>query len=45
MMVEENDNLPENTILEELDKGYLFNNKIIRPAMVKISKKSKKNNN
>ncbi|MHA1147265.1 MAG: nucleotide exchange factor GrpE [Promethearchaeota archaeon] len=43
LMVEENDELPENTIIEELDKGYLFNNKVLRPAKVKISKQSNKN--
>jgi molecular chaperone GrpE len=40
MMVEERDDLPENTIIEELDKGYYFNNNVLRPAKVKISKKS-----
>lgn len=34
------DDLPENTITEELEKGYYLNNKILRPAKVKISKKS-----
>ncbi|MFX1388958.1 MAG: nucleotide exchange factor GrpE [Promethearchaeota archaeon] len=42
IMIEENkDDLPENTILEELTKGYYYKDKILRPAMVKISKKSK----
>jgi len=40
MMVEEQDDIPENTIIEEMDKGYYFNNKVLRPAKVKISKKS-----
>ncbi len=42
MMVEESsdDNLPENTILEELDKGYYYKDKVLKPARVKISKKS-----
>ncbi len=40
MMVEERDNLPENTIIEEIEKGYFFNNKVLRPAKVKISKNS-----
>jgi len=40
LMVEDGkDNLPENTILEELDKGYYINNKILRPSKVRISKK------
>ncbi len=45
IMVEEGrDGLPENTIIEDLEKGYYFNNKILRPAKVKISKKSKLEN-
>jgi molecular chaperone GrpE len=45
MMVEEGrDDLPENTIVEVLDKGYFLNNKVLRPAKVKISKKSKLQN-
>jgi molecular chaperone GrpE len=38
LIVEENGELPENTIIEELNKGYYLNNKILRPAGVKISK-------
>jgi molecular chaperone GrpE len=38
LMVEENEKLPENTIIEELNKGYYLNNKILRPSGVKISK-------
>jgi len=38
LMVEENERLPENTIIEELNKGYYLNNKILKPAGVKISK-------
>jgi len=38
LLVEENDNLPENTILEEIDQGYYLNNKVLKPAGVKISK-------
>jgi molecular chaperone GrpE len=38
---EERDDLPDNTIIEVLDKGYFLNNKVLRPAKVKISKKSK----
>lgn len=30
---------PENTVLEELEKGYMLNENVIRPAKVKISKK------
>jgi molecular chaperone GrpE len=42
VIVEEGQNdLPENTILEEITKGYYFKDKVLRPAKVKISKKSK----
>ena len=42
MMIEEGrDDLPENTIVEVLDKGYFLKSKVLRPAKVKISKKSK----
>jgi molecular chaperone GrpE len=42
IIVEEGrDDLPENTILEEMTKGYYIKEKILRPAKVKISKKSK----
>ena len=44
MVEEERDDLPENTILEELEKGYYFNNNVLRPAKVKISKRSKLQN-
>jgi len=38
LMVEENEELPENTIIEELNKGYYLNNKVLKPSGVKISK-------
>lgn len=41
---EDRDDLPENTILEEITKGYYIKEKILRPAKVKISKKSKLKN-
>ncbi len=44
LLVENNDKLPENTIIEELSNGYYLNNKVLRPARVKISKKSKLKN-
>lgn len=43
-LVKINDDLPENTIIEELSKGYLYNNEVLRPAMVVISTKSKNEN-
>ena len=39
MQVEDND-LPEHTIVEELQKGYLLNDRVIRTSKVKVSKKS-----
>lgn len=44
VIVEENNDLPENTILEVIDKGYYLNNKVLKPARVKVSKKSNKLN-
>ena len=42
ILIEEGrDDLPENTILEEISKGYYLKDKVLRPAKVKISKKSK----
>jgi len=38
MQVEDKD-LPEHTIVEELQKGYLLNDRVIRTAKVKVSKK------
>ncbi len=45
VIVEEGrDDLPENTILEDITKGYYLKDKVLRPAKVKISKKSKLKN-
>ncbi|MEJ2251694.1 MAG: nucleotide exchange factor GrpE, partial [Candidatus Lokiarchaeota archaeon] len=41
LLVQNDDNLPNNTIIEELDKGYYFNDKVLRPARVSVSKQSK----
>jgi len=38
LQVEAND-VPEHTVLEELQKGYMLNDKVIRTAKVKVSKK------
>jgi molecular chaperone GrpE len=40
LMQTENKDVPEHTIVEELQKGYLLNDRIIRTAKVKVSKKS-----
>ena len=39
LMQEENKDLPEHTIIEEMQKGYLLNDRIIRTSKVKVSKK------
>jgi molecular chaperone GrpE len=41
LLVQENDELPNNTIIEELDRGYYYNDKVLRPARVSVSKQSK----
>lgn len=38
VMTVENDDYPDNTVIEEFQKGYLLKDKVIRPAMVKVSK-------
>lgn len=42
--VEENNDYPEGTILQNLQKGYKIHQKVLRPVTVKISKKINKNN-
>lgn len=39
LMQMENKDLPEHTILEELQKGYLLNERVIRTTKVKVTKK------
>ncbi len=39
LMQVENKDLPEHTIVEELQKGYLLNDRVIRTTKVKVSKK------
>jgi molecular chaperone GrpE len=39
LMQVENKELPEHTIVEELQKGYLLNDRVIRTSKVKVSKK------
>ena len=38
VMQEESDEHPEGTVLKELQKGYLLHDRLIRPAMVVVSK-------
>ena len=45
MMEIENDDLEPGTIVQELIPGYTLHDRLLRPAMVGVSKKSKKNDN
>jgi len=40
LMQVEDKNIPEHTITEEMQKGYLLNDKVVRTAKVKVSKKT-----
>ncbi|MFH1641214.1 MAG: nucleotide exchange factor GrpE [Candidatus Omnitrophota bacterium] len=40
LMQAEHEDIPEHTVVEELQKGYLLNDKVIRTAKVKVSKKA-----
>ncbi|MBV9176278.1 MAG: nucleotide exchange factor GrpE [Nitrososphaeraceae archaeon] len=37
------DDVPENTVTSEIRKGYMLNNKVLRPAIVEISRRIVKN--
>jgi molecular chaperone GrpE len=37
------DDVPENTVTHEIRKGYMLNNKVLRPSLVETSKKIVKN--
>jgi len=37
-MQEEAEDVEENTVLKELQKGYLIHDRLLRPAMVVVSK-------
>ena len=41
MMQEETDAHPEDYVIEELQKGYTFNGRVIRPSKVKVAKRPK----
>ena len=43
MMQEERDDEPEGHVVEEFQKGYKLNDRVIRPAKVKVSKKPTNN--
>ena len=40
VMQEETDKFPENTVSKELQKGFMIHDRLLRPAMVVVSKKS-----
>ncbi len=42
MMQEETDKHPEDHVVEEFQKGYTLNGRVIRPAKVKVAKKPEK---
>ncbi|MGD8548102.1 MAG: nucleotide exchange factor GrpE, partial [Desulfobacterales bacterium] len=39
VMQEEGEKYPDNTVLKELQKGYMIHDRLLRPAMVVVSKK------
>ena len=39
LMQVEDKELPEHTVIEELQKGYILNDRVIRTVKVKVSKK------
>ncbi len=43
LLTEESDK-PENTVLEEMQKGYILNNKVLRTSKVKVAKAKKQGN-
>jgi molecular chaperone GrpE len=42
MMQEETDEYPENTVTNEMQKGYLIHDRLLRPAMVVVAKPRRK---
>ena len=38
ILTDHDENKPENVVLEVLKKGYMYKDKLIRPAMVKVNK-------
>ncbi len=43
LMQAESKDLPDQTVMEEMQKGYMLNDRVIRTAKVKVSKKSSEN--
>lgn len=44
VLTEASSEVPENTVLDCLQKGYMYNDRLIRPAMVKVSEKESNEN-
>lgn len=42
VMQEETDEYPENTVISEMQKGYLIHDRLLRPAMVVVAKPGRK---
>lgn len=38
LIVEESGEYPENTVIEQMQTGYILNDRVIRPSLVKVSK-------
>jgi molecular chaperone GrpE len=38
IMVEASGAHPDNTVVEEIQRGYLLHNRVLRPAMVRVAK-------
>jgi molecular chaperone GrpE len=38
VMQEETDEFPENTVVTEMQKGYLIHDRLLRPSMVVVAK-------
>ncbi len=41
IMQEDSEDFPENTVISEFQKGYMIHNRLLRPAMVVVSKREK----
>lgn len=44
VLTEANNDVPENTVIDVLQKGYEYNSRVIRPVMVKVSTHEEENN-
>ncbi|MBI2264385.1 MAG: nucleotide exchange factor GrpE, partial [Armatimonadetes bacterium] len=42
VMQEETEEYPDDTVIEELQKGYKFKSRVLRPALVKVARGGKK---